>query len=293
MEYIDAKKIVTNNKKNYWFGYEYNMNIYRGCTHGCIYCDSRCSCYNVNNFDEIKVKKDALRIVRDNLNSKVKKGVICTGSMSDPYNIHEEDLKLTRNSLELINAFQFGVSVITKSTLVTRDVEILKDIKKHSPTMVKVSITTPNDNLSRIIEPNVALSSERFATIKNLSDNGIFTGVLLMPVLPFITDDIKSISELVDMSAESGAKFIYTNIGVTLRGNQKEWYYNKLDEFYPGLKEKYIKTYSNRVYCNSKNSKQIIELITNKCEKYGILCDMNSIKHAFRQGYNYSQLSLF
>ena len=293
MEYIEAKTIVTRNKSNSWFGYDYTMNIYRGCNHSCIYCDSRCSCYKVTNFDQVAAKENALLLIRNDLRRKAKTGVICSGAMSDPYNIFEKDLKLTRNALELINAYQFGIGLITKSDLVTRDIDILSDIQTHSPVIVKSSITTCDDVLSRKLEPNAPPSSKRFEAIKKLTDANIFAGVLLMPVLPYIEDNETNIEGIIDMAIESGAKFIFPRLGVTLRGNQKQYYFDKLDELFPGIKEKYISHYHNKMYCNSANTRKLMRIIRTRCNKYGILCDMKSIIKAFRKGYENPQLSLF
>ena len=167
MDYIPAKTIVTQVKKHNWFGIDYNMNIYRGCSHGCIYCDSRSLCYKIENFYTIRAKQDALRIIRDDLLKKRKRGVVATGAMSDPYNPLEKEYKLTRNALELLNAYRFGVAIATKSDLICRDINILKDIQVHSPVLVKMTITTDNDNLCEIIEPKAPLSSERFSAVKN------------------------------------------------------------------------------------------------------------------------------
>lgn len=295
MEYIPAKTIVTRTKTKSWFGYEYNMNIYRGCCHGCIYCDSRCSCYQIDNFDKVRAKENALEIIRNDLRRKVKTGVICSGSMSDPYNPFEKELKLTRHSLELLNAYEFGIGIITKSDLITRDIDILEDIKSHSCIIAKLTITTPHDDLSAKIERGAPSSSRRFAAIKELSKAGIFTGVLLMPMLPYITDKETDIRELVERSAESGAKFIYPgmSMGVTLRGNQKEWYYNNLDTLFPGLKEIYQKQYGNKIYCNSPHSRKLFQVFREECDKYGIIYKMDHIIRESRKAYTYSQLSLF
>jgi DNA repair photolyase len=178
MEYISAKTIVTRTKSTAWFGTEYNMNIYKGCCHGCIYCDSRSDCYHVGDFDRVRTKENALAIIRDDLRRKTKTGVVSTGAMSDPYNPFEEELQLTRHALELINAYHFGVAIDTKSPLVTRDIDVFKEIKEHSPVLVKITITSADDGLCQKIEPNVAVSSERFKAVKELSDNGIYCGVL-------------------------------------------------------------------------------------------------------------------
>ncbi len=293
MEYIPAKNIVFRTKDTSWFGTEYNMNIYKGCCHGCIYCDSRSDCYRVEDFDRVRAKENALAVIRDDLRRKVKKGVIATGSMSDPYNPFENKLMLTRNSLELINAYNFGVAIATKSPTVTRDTEILKDITQHSPVIVKITVTTADDSLSKIIEPHVAPSSQRFKAIKHLSENGIFCGILLMPVLPFITDTRENIRNVIALAKESKARFIYPSFGVTLRSNQKLHYYEKLEEFFPGLSHKYIKQYGNSYVCNSPNAKFLYQNFASECEKAGILYKIKDIVRAYKLGYSTMQISLF
>ena len=293
MDYIKAKHIVNKNKSNSWFGYDYTMNIYRGCNHGCIYCDSRCSCYQVKEFDKVMAKENALYIIREDLKRKIRKGVICSGAMSDPYNNFEKELRLTRNALELINAYEFGVGIITKSDLVTRDIETLSDIQTHSPVIVKLSITTADDTLSKKIEPHAPSASQRFKAIKTLIEHEIFAGVLLMPVLPFIEDNEHNILHIVDAAIESGAKFIYPRFGVTLRGNQKQYYFDALERDFPGVKEKYEQTYDGKMYCNSLYTRKLMKLLRDKCKEAGILCDMQSIIEAFRGGYQSRQVSIF
>lgn len=294
MEFVPAKTIVTKTKKPAeWFGTDYTMNIYRGCSHGCIYCDSRSDCYREVNFDTVKVKEDALRIVRDDLRRKVKKGVIATGAMSDPYNPFEQKLRLTRNSLELINAFRFGVTISTKSTLITRDVDVLSDVKAHSPVMVKISITTSDDNLANIIEPNAPSSSERFSALEYLSKAGIFSGVLAMPILPFVCDTQENIESIIKQTKNAGAKFIYPFFGMTLRSGNREYYYENLEKFFPQAKEKYIRTYGYRYRCTSRKAKKLWDLFVTLCNEYELLYDMKSITRMYKYGYEEAQLSLF
>lgn len=294
MEFISAKTIVSGySESNAWFGDNYNMNIYRGCCHGCIYCDSRSECYKIDNFDVIRAKENALALINKELKSKKRTGVIGTGAMSDPYNPFEREYKLTRGALELINTYGFGVSLITKSDLVIRDIDILKKIKSHSPVLVKITITTCSDELCKKIEPNVAVSSKRFSAIKELSENGIFAGILLMPVLPFLEDDEENIRSIVKQAYENGAKFIFPAFGVTLRQNQREWYYKKLDEKFPGIKQKYIKQFGNNYECYSPKAKQLWNLFKEDCERYGIAYKMSDIIKAYKKGYEKDQLSLF
>lgn len=294
MKFINAKTIISGyTSGSSWFGNNYNMNIYRGCCHGCIYCDSRSECYQVDNFDEVRAKENALTIIARELKSKRKTGVIGTGAMSDPYNPFEKEFKLTRGALELINHYGFGVSITTKSNLILRDMDILKAISGHSPVLVKMTITTADDQLCKKIEPNVALSSERFTTIKKLTDQGIFAGVLLMPVLPFIEDTEENINSIIKLAYESGAKFIYPAFGVTLRQNQREWYYNKLDELFPSIKEKYIHQYGNTYECRSPKARELWKLFKEECDKRGILYKMDEIIENYKQGYGDNQISLF
>lgn len=295
MEYVKAKTIVTKTKDNSWFGIDYNMNIYRGCCHGCIYCDSRSSCYHVDDFDTVKAKEDALRLIRDDLRRKVKTGVVGTGAMSDPYNPFEKELLLTRHALELIDAFGFGAAIATKSDLLTRDIDILKSIKEHSPVLCKVTITTVNRELAGKIEPHVSSPDERFAMIEKLSSAGIFTGILLMPVLPFIEDQEENLLSIVKKAHETGAKFIYPGLGVTLRYNQREWYYEKLNQLFPGkgLVEQYQKQYGNRYKCSIPGAARVWKLLNRECENRGILFQMKDIMYAYKRGYQMEQYSLF
>lgn len=293
MKTVPAKTIVTNSKNYFWFGTKYNMNIYRGCSHGCIYCDSRSDCYHVENFDEVRAKEDSLRIIRDDLRRKKVKGVIGTGAMSDPYNPIEKEELLTRHALELINAYGFGVALATKSDLVTRDIDIFKEIKQHSPVLVKMTITTVDDELCKIIEPNVCVSSKRFAALKQLSDAGIDTCILLMPNLPWITDSDENIIELVRRAHECGVKYIYSGFGVTLRMNQRDYYYEKLDKYFPGLKEKYQRKYRDNYSCAIPNVKTKYKMFVNECNKYGIIIDMKKIIYDYQLSYKKSQLSIF
>ena len=294
MEFIPAKTIISGfTADNSWFGINYNMNIYKGCSHGCIYCDSRSECYRVKNFDQVRAKENALTIIARELKSKRRTGVIGTGAMSDPYNPFEKEYHLTRGALELINKHRFGVSIATKSDLITRDLDVLKAIQVHSPVLIKITITTYDDELCKKIEPNVAVSSKRFAAINELSNHGIFTGILLMPVLPFLEDNEENIKEIVRFAYESGAKFIYPAFGVTLRQNQRAWFYKKLDEKFPDLKQKYIKRYGNAYQCRSPKAKALWQVFRKECDKYGILYKMEDIINGYKQGYGEKQLSLF
>ena len=291
---VPAKSIVYKTQSpDQWFGLDYNMNIYRGCPHGCIYCDSRSDCYRNTDFDTVKVKEGALQTIRNDLRRKVKTGVIGSGAMSDPYNPLEERLMLTRNSLELINAYGFGASLTTKSALAARDADILGDIQNHSPVLVKFSITAADDNLCRLIEPNASPASKRFDALRKLAGHGIFCGVLMSPILPYITDTEENIVQILRMSKESGAKFVYSYMGMTLRQGNREYYYDHLDKSFPGVKEKYIKRYGSRYNVPSPKYKRLWDVFAAECARLGLLYDMRAIIQHYKSGYGDNQQRLF
>ncbi len=295
MEFLSAKTILSKEKYgNEWFGIDYKINLYRGCSHGCIYCDSRSNCYHIDNFDVPKGKENALLLLEKELSKKTDHGVVGIGSMSDTYNPNEIKYEQTRGALKLLAKYNFGVSIDTKSDLILRDLDLLKEINEKNNVIVKFTITTPNDLLSKIIEPHVCVSSKRFKAIKELSDNGIFTGILMNPVLPFITDNEEDIKKLVRLAHESGAKFIHTFMGMTLRENQRDYYFEQLDKYFNGLKEKYIKYYGERYNCVVPNYKYLYKVFTNECDKYGILYNMNDIIKAYKKEIKENeQISLF
>ena len=284
MEFIKAKTILSKViYGNEWYGIDYNMNLYRGCSHGCIYCDSRSNCYHIENFDLVRGKENALYILEQELSKKRKKGIIGIGSMSDTYNPLEKEYEQTRGALKLISKYGFGVSIDTKSDLILRDIDLLKEINSKNNVIIKFTITTPNDELSKIIEPNVCISSKRLQAIKILSDNGIFTGIMMNPMLPFITDKEEDIRYLVKLAYQNGAKFIHTYMGMTLRENQREYYFYKLDQHFIGIKEKYIKYYGDKYNCIVPNYKRLYKVFTDECIKYGILYDMKDIIKAYKK----------
>ena len=283
MEWIKAKTILQKaTHGNEWFGIDYNMNLYKGCCHKCIYCDSRSNCYQVEDFDRVRAKKDEIEILSKELKSKRKKGVIGIGAMSDTYNPFEKQYEITRKALELISYYNFGVSIETKSSLITRDIDIFNEINSKSAIILKFTITTANDELSRKIEPNVCVSSERLKAMKKLSENGIFVGTLLKPIIPFITDSEENIRNVIKLSAKNGAKFVFSMGGVTLRENQREYFYEQLDKTFPGLKEKYIKTYGNNYFCYPLNN-NLESIFKEECKKYGLLYKMQDIIKAYKK----------
>jgi len=294
METIPAKTIIGRTQKpSAWFGAEYNMNIYRGCTHGCIYCDSRSDCYGDKNFDTVKIKDNALEKIRDELRRKVKTGVIATGAMSDPYNPLEHQLKLTRRSLELINAYDFGVAIATKSALIARDADLLQDIGTHSPVIVKMTITTADEDLCKKLEPNVSGSAERFEAMRTLTQRGIYCGVLMMPILPFICDTEENVTEILTRAKDAGARFCYPAFGMTLRSGNREYFYQQLDEHFPGMKGRYMERYYDDYGCPTPRARRLWGVFKERCQELGLLYNMRDIISQYRAGYEREQLRLF
>lgn len=295
MNTIPAKTIITKKSDSTWFGTDYNMNLYKGCCHGCIYCDSRSDCYQITDFDTVRIKENAISILNEELRKKTRSGVIGTGSMSDPYNPHEKMYQLTRQALEAIDTYHFGVGIATKSDLISRDIDILQRIKKHSPVICKITITAYEDILSSQIEPQVCVSSKRFEAIRKLSEAGIFTGILMMPLLPFLSDTADNVRNIVQAAHKNGARFIYPLFGLTLRSGQREYYYQKLEELYPSanLKSIYTKLYGPSYECHSPNEKELKIIFIDECRRLGILNRMPDIINAYRGGYDYTQFSLF
>lgn len=295
MEYVPAKTIVTRTKNASWFGTDYNMNIYRGCSHGCIYCDSRSDCYHNDRFDQVKVKADALRIIRDDLSHKVKTGVVGTGAMSDPYNPLEHELLLTRHALELLEAYGFGVAIDTKSDLIVRDIDVLTSLARTMPVLCKLTVTTWDDSLAAKVEPQAPPPSRRLAALEQLSQAGLFTGVLMMPVLPFIEDNADNLRTIVDRAADAGARFLYPALGMTCRSGQREYFYQKLDQCFPGqgLPERYRRQYGARYRCTVPKARALWDAVHERCVQRGLLYSMPRIVAASRRNYTMDQLSLF
>lgn len=294
MDLIDAKAIVMNSKPNRdYLAFEYVMNIYRGCSHGCIYCYARSNYYEkTDNFDCIRAKKDALQIIRDDLRRKTKPGIVLMGGMSDPYNPKEMEFKLIRNALELVNAFSFGACFITKSGFVTRDTDILLDIKEHSPVSVNFSITCSDDETCRKVEPFVSTTTERFKAIEHLAKNGIIAGVLMDPVIPYITDTKENVQEMVKKAKYYGAKYIYLSTQVTMADVQRDYFYQEAEKHYPGISDIYRKKYKEYYYCRSPHAKKLWNVFVEECGKVNIVCDMRLANQMVRSGYNMSTLSV-
>ena len=268
---IQAKSLLNPVKQpDTWFGLKYNMNLYRGCQHRCIYCDSRSQCYRIDRFDQdILVKANAPELLRSELARKRVKGTIGTGSMNDPYMPLEKKLNLTRRALEIIATFRFPVHVITKSDLVLRDADVLQQIGQIYAA-VSFTITTANDDLGKQVEPGAPLPSARFHALQKLAERGIYAGVTLMPVLPFLQDDPQNIRAIVRRAADSGAQYIIASFGVTLRDRQRAYFYNELDRRFPGVKQQYVRSFGEQYFAPARQMAQLTAVFQEACAQAGI-----------------------
>lgn len=276
-------------------GIDYQMNLYKGCTFDCIYCDSRSDIYHIKDFDEITSKENFFQILEKELVSKTTKGIIDFGNLSDPYNEKEKKYKITRKALELIKKYGFGVSIETKSDLILRDIDLLKEIQTKNNVIIKISIATCNDKLAKKIEPHVISSTKRFQVAKKLCQNGIYAGISFSPVLPFLTDHVENIKEMVRTSSMYKVKFIYTDMEFYLRKKVKEYYFEQLNKLYPHLIEKYKFTYKDSYLCSTLNKNELMKIFTNTCKRYGILCSPLEIVSDFKKDIQKEneQISLF
>lgn len=267
MHFVDAKGILTGKNNTY------GMNIYRGCSHGCIYCDSRSKCYNFTHpFEDIEVKQNAPELLDKALRSRRKKSMIGTGSMSDPYMHCEEKLRLTRKCLEIILRHGFGATVITKSDRILRDMDLLDAINQESKCVVQMTLTTYDDRLCSILEPNVCNTKRRVEVLREMKARGIPTVVWLSPILPFINDTEENVASILDACIDAGVKgIICFGMGLTLREGDREYFYAALDEHFPGLKQRYIKKYGNAYELRSPNGKELMALFNETCHKNHIL----------------------
>ena len=293
MRTIPAKTLLTRQKNaEHWFGVDYNTNLYRGCPHGCIYCDSRSECYGNDDFDHVYAKENALALLRDELRRKQHTGIVGTGAMSDPYNPWEQTELLTRSALSLFSEYGFGVTVITKSDLICRDIDVLKAIQQHAPVLCKLTVTTADDALAHKIEPHAPLPSARLGALARLSAAGLPTCLLLMPVLPWLTDSEENIRTLVRHAREAGVHSIYPMWGVTLRDRQRAYFYQQLDRLFPGLKKRYIDLYGTAYQCAAPNVQILHRIFVQECENAGILYKMKDIISDYQKEAG-GQLSLF
>ena len=267
MHFVDAKGILTANN-----GFN-GMNIYRGCSHGCIYCDSRSRCYQFTHpFEDIEVKQNAPELLEKALTSKRKKCMIGTGAMSDPYMHCEEQLGLTRKCLEIIKRHGFGVAIQTKSDRIIRDIDLLDEINRETKAVVQMTLTTYDDELCSIVEPNVCNTRRRIEVLEEMQKKGIPTVIWLSPVLPFINDTEENIRAILEECVRVGVRgVICFGMGLTLREGDREYYYAALDKYFPGLKRKYIERYGNAYNIPSPNERQLLKVFHEICSENGMM----------------------
>lgn len=289
MHRVSAKGILSSNN---------GMNIYRGCTHGCIYCDARSKCYKMNHdFEDIEIKENAPELLETKLRSKRKKCMISTGAMTDPYLHIEEHEMLTRKCLTLIDKYGFGLAIQTKSAKILRDLDLLKSINSKAKCVVEMTLTTYDERLCKILEPNVSTTKERAEVLRILNKEGIPTVVWLCPILPFINDNIENLKGIFNYCLDANVKgIICFGMGLTLRDGNREYFYENLDKYFPGLKGKYIKHFGNSYICNSPRNKELMEWLSIKCKEKNIMFDINEIfsfMSRFEAKEDFSQQSLF
>ena len=272
MQPLLAKHLLTPVKGSMddFFYADWNMNLYRGCRHGCIYCDSRSLCYQIDHFDTVWPKINALPLLEEEIRSKRTSGVITMGSMSDPYNPLEEKLQHTRQALEIIRRHRFGAAFTTKSALCARDADLLADISQHAPVCARLTITCADDDLCRRIEPRVSLSSERFAAMNTLASQGVFTGVWLNPLLPYLTDTEENIRRIVSMTSDNGGRFVVCFFGMTLRTGNREYYFDALERAFPGVRDKYLRTFGNQYQLAVPEAQRLYDIFATECSKHGL-----------------------
>ena len=264
MHEIRAKSILSSGN---------GINIYRGCTHGCIYCDSRSACYQMDHaFEDVAVKVNAPELLEDALRRRRRRCMIGTGSMCDPYLPLERETRLTRRCLEVIDRQGFGVSLLTKSDLVLRDLDLLRRINQTAKAVVCTTFTTFDEDLCRVLEPRVCTTRRRFETLKACREAGVRTGVWLCPILPFLNDTEENLRGLLEYCFAAGVEAIVNfGMGVTLREGDREYFYAQLDRHFPGMKERYIRAFGNRYECLSPNAPRLERIFREESRKRGVL----------------------
>ena len=289
MHFVDAKGILSSQN---------GMNLYRGCTHGCIYCDSRSECYQFTHaFEDIEVKQNAPELLEKVLRSRRKKCMIGTGAMCDPYMHCEEQLQLTRKCLTLIEQYGFGVAIQTKSDRILRDLDLLVSINRKAKCVVQMTLTTYDEELCRIVEPNVCTTKRRYEVLQIMKENGIPTVVWLSPILPFINDTRENLEGILEYCRETGVYgIICFGMGLTLRQGDREYYYAALDKHFPGLHEKYHRKYGYAYEIPSDNSEELMRYFHDYCGKHRIVSNIDRVfayLHEFPESKGYEQMSLF
>lgn len=289
MHFVNAKGLLSSTN---------GMNLYRGCTHGCIYCDSRSVCYHIDHdFEDIEVKQNAPQLLEDALRRKRKRCMIGTGSMCDPYMHCEEKLQLTRQCLEIIHRYGFGVAIQTKSDRILRDMDLLSAIHQRAKCVVQMTLTTFDESLCRILEPAVSTTKARYQALKRFQQAGIPTVVWLSPILPFINDTPENLKGILSYCIDAGVKgIIHFGFGVTLREGDREYFYQALDRHFPGIKQKYIQRYGLSYECTSDRNTELMRILNDTCQKHGIMHrtdDVFAYLHEFPEKNEGEQLRMF
>lgn len=286
MHMVQAKGILS--AKN-------GMNIYRGCTHGCIYCDARSDCYNMTHaFEDIEVKQNAPQLLEQALKAKRRRCMIGTGAMSDPYLHAEKELRLTRSCLELIERYGFGLAIQTKSDLIMRDIDLIDSINRRAKAVVQMTLTTADEDLCRIAEPNVCTTKRRFEVLCEMHERGIHTVVWLSPLLPYINDTPENVAAIVDMAGKAGCMgIICFDMGLTLRSGDREHYYSALERHFPGLRERYIREYGDAYMLTSPNAAKLWRVFVTECRSRGIEYRTDAVFDFMRRFEESEQLTLF
>ncbi len=288
MHFIKAKGILSA---------ENRMNVYRGCSHGCIYCDSRSDCYQMKHpFEDIEVKENAHLLLEYALKRKRKKCMIGTGAMSDPYMHCEKEIEITKKCLDVIDRYSFGVSILTKSDLIERDIDLFRSINEKAKAVVQMTLTTADEKLCGIIEPNVSSTYKRYMTLKKMKDNNIPTVVWFSPILPFINDTEKNLRTILEYCFDADVKgIICFSFGTTMRNGSREYFYSKLDEHFYGIKDMYIKKYGFSYECKSEKNKDFMRIFQSECDKYGIMYKVDEIFNYLQEfpESNFRQMTLF
>lgn len=277
-EHVAKSLLVKTKQPEFWFNVEYNVNMYRGCSHGCIYCDSRSECYRIDDFENVAAKVNAPELLRQELSRKKKKGLVGTGAMSDPYIPAERGYQLTRGILEGLADYKFPVHVTTKSDLILRDQDILHDIAAETFASAGFTVTTCDEQLASWIEPYAPAPAARLKAMESLAGQGVYTGILLMPVLPFLLDKPSMVIRVLEQARYHGAQFIIPMFGVTLRDRQRDHFYLKLGEQLPQLVSRYQQTFGSRYHCQSQQASRLWSILQEYCEKYGIACTMQELR---------------
>lgn len=269
MEPLQAKHLLTptGGGMDGFFLADWNMNLYRGCCHGCIYCDSRSACYHIDHFDAVRPKENALQLLEAELRSKRRTGIVTMGAMSDPYNPLEKQLELTRGALMLLRKHRFGAAFTTKSDLCARDAQLLAEISRNAPVCARLTVTCADDALCRKIEPGVAVTSRRLDALRTLADAGVYAGVWLNPVLPFLTDTEENVRRIVRMTAEAGGRFVVCFFGMTLRTGNREYYFDALQRIFPGVRDQYTARYGNAYELAARDTARLAAAFEEECTR--------------------------